>query len=154
MTSLQVERTFKELACKQIELVPDGRDKFIVHTPFRFDDGDHFVIVLKATEGGWLLTDEGHTLMHLSYGGFKATQPRQLIINQALTAADAMERDGEITLEVLRDDFGAALFAFVQVLIRVAEVAKWTRLGCASVSAEPSGPAETARYRPTDEAGA
>ena len=36
-------------------------------TPFRFDDGDHFGIVLKKEGQGWILSDEANTLMHLSY---------------------------------------------------------------------------------------
>ena len=41
---------------------------FCVFTPFRFDDGDHITIVLKKKEqAGWVLSDEGHTYMHLTY---------------------------------------------------------------------------------------
>ena len=36
-------------------------------TPFRFDDGDHIAIVLKKEQGRWLLSDGGHTYMHLTY---------------------------------------------------------------------------------------
>ena len=42
-------------------------DRYQVFTPFLFDDGDHLVIVLKRNNSHWVLSDEGHTYMHLTY---------------------------------------------------------------------------------------
>ena len=42
-------------------------NRFLVFTPFTFDDGDHLAIVLKRYDKHWFLSDEGHTYMHLSY---------------------------------------------------------------------------------------
>jgi len=32
-----------------------------------FEDGDHLAIVLKREQSNWMLSDEGHTYMHLTY---------------------------------------------------------------------------------------
>lgn len=50
-----------------VELEPLGPGSWLVHTNEFFDDGDEFHIVLNVTEDGFLLTDEAHTLMWLSF---------------------------------------------------------------------------------------
>jgi Domain of unknown function DUF1828 len=127
MTSLDLERSFKGLVSGQIDITPDGKNKFIIHAPFRFDDGDHFVIVLKNLGDGWFLTDEGHTFMHLSYSGFTINESRANLISQVVSAAFMEESRGELILHVAQDDFGSALFSFLQALTRIVEVSKWTR---------------------------
>jgi hypothetical protein len=62
-----IKDDFKKTVCEQIELEPQGEGRFLVMTPFRFEDGDHFVIALKRESDGWILTDEANTIMHLSY---------------------------------------------------------------------------------------
>jgi len=60
-----IERDFREKVCAQIRLMLEGVQRFRVFTPFLFDDGDHLVIVLRREHDRWLLSDEGHTYMHL-----------------------------------------------------------------------------------------
>jgi hypothetical protein len=50
-----------------VRLVSEGTDWYRVFSPFMFPDGDHVVLVLKREESGWVLSDERHTMMHLSY---------------------------------------------------------------------------------------
>ncbi len=66
MNVKSVKAEFKNRVCEQIELEPEGEGRFLVVTPFRFEDGDHFVIALKRDRNQWILTDEASTLMHLS----------------------------------------------------------------------------------------
>jgi hypothetical protein len=35
---------FRTRICEQVDLQPEGEGRFVVSTPFRFDDGDHFSI--------------------------------------------------------------------------------------------------------------
>jgi hypothetical protein len=58
---------FKRTIGAEIELLPEGIHRYVVSTPFTFDDGDGFTVVLKRDSSGWFLTDEAHTFMHLSY---------------------------------------------------------------------------------------
>ncbi|MDZ7814842.1 MAG: DUF1828 domain-containing protein [Planctomycetota bacterium] len=60
-----IEAEFKQKVCDEISLHQEGVDRYRVLTPFCFDDGDHLCILLKRSESHWLLTDEGHTFMHL-----------------------------------------------------------------------------------------
>ena len=62
-----IEQDFIEKVSEKIRVIPDGRDRYRVFTPFRFDDGDHIAIVLKKEQDRWLLSDGGHTYMHLTY---------------------------------------------------------------------------------------
>jgi len=62
-----IEEEFRRKVCSQIHLRPEGINRYRVFTPFVFDDGDNLAIVLKDEDGAWTLTDEGHTLMHLTY---------------------------------------------------------------------------------------
>ena len=62
-----IEQDFMDKVSAKIRVLPDGRDRFRVFTPFRFDDGDHITIVLKKEQDVWVLSDEGHTYMHLTY---------------------------------------------------------------------------------------
>lgn len=97
-----------------VEIELDGPDRFIVYTPFQFDDGDHYVIVLRKSGDGWLLTDEGHTFMHLSYD--EVDGARSQMIDQVV-AAHGVENDrGELRLKVSGDAYGEALFLFVQAI--------------------------------------
>ena len=63
----QIEKEFKEKVCKEIRLMQEGIERYRIFTPFQFDDGDSFAIVLKRAGKNWILSDEGHTFMHLSY---------------------------------------------------------------------------------------
>jgi hypothetical protein len=67
MDFASIKEDFKKRVCEQVELRQEGEGHFLVFTPFRFEDGDHFRIVLKKENDLWILTDEANTLMHLSY---------------------------------------------------------------------------------------
>ena len=58
---------FRLTDCQGISLVSEGTGRYRVFSPFMFPDGDHVVLILKREESGWVLSDEGHTMMHLSY---------------------------------------------------------------------------------------
>ena len=67
MSVKSIERDFKAKVSDRIRLMSEGVDRYQVFTPFVFDDGDHLVIVLKHQNSHWVLSDEGHTYMHLTY---------------------------------------------------------------------------------------
>ena len=67
-----------------------------------FHDGDHLALVLKREESGWVLSDEGHTMMHLSYRmEYKdLTQGKEEIIDTILAKHGIRDRDGEFICPV------------------------------------------------------
>jgi hypothetical protein len=67
MSIESIQKDFKQKVCDRIRLVSEGMNRYQVFTPFQFEDGDHLVIVLKQENSHWLLSDEGHTYMHLTY---------------------------------------------------------------------------------------
>ncbi|MEW5937152.1 MAG: DUF1828 domain-containing protein [Candidatus Thermoplasmatota archaeon] len=117
-------KDFKKKVCEEIDLVSEGLGRLIVRTPFTFDDGDHLKIVLKKdSEDKWLLTDEGHTFMHLSYEDiYLDTKTRQQIIDTSLTTYNIINRDGELILKIDDGLYGDALYSFIQGILHISDV--------------------------------
>ena len=98
-----IEADFKKKVCESLKLESEGVGRYRVFTPFMLEDGDHLAILLKCEGEGWILSDEGHTYMHLTYDldekdlqrGF-----RQKIITNALTTFDVSDRDGELLIDL------------------------------------------------------
>lgn len=127
-----IERDFINSVSGKIELIPDGKDRFYVYTPFRFNDGDHLSIVLKKKDRRWVLSDEGHTYMHLTYRIDEKqlfSGIRQNIISRALTSFGVKDRNGELILQVQDADYGSALYTFAQSLLKITSVSSvsWKR---------------------------
>ena len=130
MTVESIERDFREKVSAQIRLAAEGLDRFRVFTPFLLDDGDHLAIVLRRESTGWVLSDEAHTYMHLTYDIdekdlHKGT--RQKIISNALSMFRIEDREGELVLDVRDSRYGDALYSFVQGLLRIADVSYLSR---------------------------
>lgn len=125
-----IERDFKQKVCESLRLASEGVDRYQVFTPFLFEDGDHLAIVLKREQGRWILSDEGHTYMHLTYDlDEKDLQrgTRQKIITNALSAFSVNDRNGELTLGIQDNHYGDALYSFVQALLKISDVTYLSR---------------------------
>jgi hypothetical protein len=125
-----IVREFKEKVSSKIRIQLEGVNRYRVFTPFMFDDGDHLSIVLKQDEGSWMLSDEGHTLMHLSYEmDEKQLQAptRQKVITNALSIFSVSDRDGELIEKIKDEEYGNALFSFLQALMKLTDLAFLTR---------------------------
>ncbi len=126
-----VEQDFRNKINEKISLLPEGIGRFRVLTPFLFDDGDHLAIVLKQNNSHWVLSDEGHTYMHLTYSDLDERDlqrgTRQKIITSALSAFSIKDDEGELTLAINGNGFGDALFNFVQGLLKITDVTYLSR---------------------------
>jgi hypothetical protein len=130
MTIETIERDFKTKVCEKIRLWGEGVDRFRVFTPFLFEDGDHLAIVLKRENSAWILSDEGHTYMHLTYDlDEKDLQQgtRQKVITNALSMFRIEDREGELLLRIADEQFGDALYSFIQALMKVTDVSFLSR---------------------------
>ena len=67
MTIETIEREFHDKVSGKIRLAFEGIGRYRVFTPFLFEDGDHLAIVLRKERVRWVLSDEAHTYMHLTY---------------------------------------------------------------------------------------
>jgi len=130
MTPETIEQDFREKVSKEICLASEGVARYRVSSPFTLEDGDHLVIVLKREADRWVLSDEGHTYMHLTYDVDERDLlrgTRQKIITNALSAFKVEDRDGELVLAVEDERFGDALYSFVQAILRITDVTYLTR---------------------------
>ncbi|PKL56636.1 MAG: hypothetical protein CVV34_07770, partial [Methanomicrobiales archaeon HGW-Methanomicrobiales-5] len=125
MSVKTITQNFRQKVCDQVRVEAEGVDRYRVFSPFLFEDGDHLVVVLKHEDGQWVLSDEGHTFMHLTYdledkdlrsGG------RQKIISNALAAFSVEDRNGELILTIQNDQYGDALYSYVQALLKISDV--------------------------------
>jgi len=128
MTTADIIESFRQKVSREIVLEAEGVDRYIVYTPFMFDDGDHYAVVLRRDGDGWMLTDEAHTFMHLSYADVDLSSgTRARVIDHALATYRVENRDGELRLPVPDEAFGDALFTMVQAIGRISGTALWTR---------------------------
>ncbi len=120
--------SFREKVSREVEIEPDGINRYLVYTPFLFDDGDHFVVVLRRENDRWVLSDEGHTLMHLSYSDDEFLRGnREKMMSEALSIHGVENRVGELLVSFSNEAFGDNLFSFLQALTRVSEDARWNQ---------------------------
>src|ERR1035441_4609804 len=125
-----VVKDFRSKVCEQLRLMQEGENRFRVFTPFMFEDGDHLAIVLKRDRDNWLLSDEGHTYMHLTYDLDEKdlrTGTRQKIITNALSAFSVTDRSGELMTPIRDGQYGDALYSFIQALLKISDVLFLTR---------------------------
>ena len=130
MNTETVERDFREKVCAKVRIVSEGMDRYRVFTPFMFEDGDHLAIVLKRENSGWVLSDEGHTYMHLTYDlDEKDLQrgTREKIITNTLSTFSVQDRDGELLLRIEDERYGDALYSFAQALLKITDISFLTR---------------------------
>jgi hypothetical protein len=142
MNLASIRDDFKSRVCEQIDLEQEGEDRFLVVTPFRFEDGDHYVIVLKKEADKWILTDEASTIMHLSYWMDDksledgAIGNRRDIMDSSLSSYSVKNRGGELIIPVTESRFGDALFNFIQALTKVNDISFLSRERVASTFME------------------
>ena len=130
MSTETIASSFRERVCSSVRIAEEGVDRYRVFTPFLFDDGDHFAIALRRIGDSWFLSDEGHTYMHLTYDLDERDLQRgtrQKVISNALSFFHVEDRDGELTIPVRREQFGDALYSFVQALAKVSDVSFLSR---------------------------
>ena len=125
-----IEQDFMAKVSAKVRLSADGEKRFRVFTPFMFEDGDQLVIVLKKVGSQWILTDEAHTYMHLTYEiDEKALHSgtRGEIISRALSMFEVEDRDGELVIDVSDGRYGDALYSFIQALLKIIDVSYLSR---------------------------
>lgn len=120
-----IEAEFRQKVAAEIRIAPEGVDRYRVFTPFQFDDGDRFSIVLKREKARWLLSDEAHTYMHMSYDidvDKLYNGRRKALITKALTMFGVKDQNGELVIDVTKGDYGECLYSFVQALLKISDV--------------------------------
>ena len=130
MSMETIARDFHEKVLAKVWLTAEGINRFRVFTPFLFEDGDHLSVVLKKEGTRWILSDEAHTYMHLTYDIDEKdlhSGTRQKIVANAMSTFRVEDRHGELTLDVPDERYGDALYSFVQALLKIAGTANLSR---------------------------
>lgn len=107
---------------------PDGA--VMLRTHFRFPDGDSYPFyLLEAPAGGIRLSDEGDTLMRISYGhdidAFLEGASRALMDRVLGESGVAYDDDGTFYLDTAPERLPDAMFTFGQALTRLYQIAQW-----------------------------
>lgn len=130
MTIETIELDFRRKVGETVRLASEGMNRYRVFTPFLFDDGDHLAVVLRQENRQWVLSDEGHTYMHLTYDLDEKDLERgnrQRIINNALSVFSVEDREGELRLLVPEERYGDGLFSFIQAVLKISDVSYLSR---------------------------
>jgi len=126
----EIEHEFREKVSTKINLAPEGMNRYRVFTPFLFEDGDHLAVVLKRENSSWILSDEGHTYMHMTYDIDERDMQRgtrQKVICNALSTFSVEDRDGELVLRIEESRYGDALFSYIQALLKISDISFLSR---------------------------
>ncbi len=119
------------------ELEPLDSSRVAVLSPFTFDDGDRYPLVIEQSGDHWRLSDEGGGAMHLSYAdvAFDKGNRARLIAAVALRHGLSVE-DWELTRELSHPPRAADVLDFLHALVRVNDVEFLGREIVASTFAE------------------
>lgn len=99
---------------------PDG--VLMLDTPLRFPDGDRFPLYVDQDAQGVVLSDRGHTLMHISYehdvdrwfDGPRAPLREQIVRDYGL-----VEQDGAFMIRASLDRIGESALLLAQALTKI-----------------------------------
>lgn len=127
-----VTKEFRDKVCEAITVKQQGVGRLVIESPFTFEDGDSYVIVLLKRRDSWIFTDEAHTLMHLSYWiediDDLTSGNRHDILERTLAShfMNLSER-GEIEMMIKNNDFGNSLFTYIQGITNIMDLTYLTR---------------------------
>lgn len=118
-----IAEEFGKSIASAVEVEASGLDRYVVHVPMTFADGDHYVVVLRGNGSRWRLSDEGHTLMHLSY---EIEDPRRgnrgQIIDSVVDRLGLSNRDGALEIDIRPGKYGDTLFTYLQAITQINDV--------------------------------
>ena len=126
-----LERALSESLRARVRVHVRDDGVFMLDTPFTFPDGDSYPIYLSENgTGSVILSDRGHTLMHMSYehdvdalyDGARAALREQIV-----RESDIEEEDGVFTVETPPDRIADTLFRFGQALTKIYALSFFSR---------------------------
>ena len=122
----------KRSICHSYNLEDLGSGDYLIHTDKYFDDGDELHIVLKTSDG-LSLTDEGHTMMWLSYEDYIFTPLREALLKNIISQNQVRLEEGRIcTFMEAIDEIGESLSCMEQAIIQVADMRHLSRSNVAN----------------------
>lgn len=129
-------------ACMSYQICVENRgiEDYRISTPFLFNDGDELKIILKRSGNSWMLTDEGHTMMYLSYHNFNisSSTQRMKVLSRILSSHSMKDEDGCFMIDNIKteEDIASAVYTFSQGLLKIGDMNLWRKERAKSRSAE------------------
>jgi hypothetical protein len=122
----ELQKALCKSFCADVRLKLRGDDIYFVNTPLSFPDGDAYTIYLRLlTSGLTRITDDGHTLMHLSYDNDVSkirSGTRGTLLERIKAEMDLHESNGELFMDCPIDKAGETLFRFGQALTKITDL--------------------------------
>lgn len=125
MTSIDIVRMTESLrngVYSMITLEPMDADCYLVHTGFTLPDGNELHLVLKEKHGRWIITDEAHTLMWLSYEDLYISESHRKMLDLILSSNSVSFDDGRMYIDCTGRDAGQCLVSMVRAVLRTADL--------------------------------
>lgn len=134
---IEVIEDIRKSICAEFYFDEIGINEYLVHTDAYYDDGDELHIVMKIASDSILLTDEGHTLMWLSYEDFNFTDTRMKLLNKYIDQNNVTLDNGRIQVKVdTPKHVGPALLSLTQSMLQIASLRNLNRNVVASTFME------------------
>lgn len=124
---MDVDNIIKELkraVCSSLDVEVRGIDRIMIHTGYTYPDGDELHILIVENDGKLMFTDEGHTMMWLSYEDFNMTDSRIDVLNRVLKGNGTSLIDGEIIVGIDSDEHSmvSSLKSLIQTELQIADL--------------------------------
>lgn len=126
----------KKAMCSGFSTEPRGINAFMIHTGFTYPDGDELHIMLRQKDGTWILTDDGHTMMWLSYENVNMTASRMALLTKTLGYNYISFDEGQMWVAVDSFNSGNALKSMIQALVQAADILYLNRQNVQSTFSE------------------
>lgn len=137
MNTKNAREAMKKSICANVDFEELGIGECLVHTGFTYHDGDELHIVLKEESGRWKLTDEGHTMMWLSYDDFNMTDVRKKLFENAIAQNNVEYDTGRIYVNFsAEEEAGTSLYSLVQAILQITDLRYLDRKTVASTFIE------------------
>ena len=134
---VRLEKALCERLCSSVRLHQRKDGWLMLDAPFMFPDGDRYPIYLsEGRSGGVVLSDQGHTLMHVSYEHDVAAfydGPRAALREQIVREAGIEETEGIFSIEAPADGIAEALFTLGQTLTKIYDLTFLSRSRVSSI---------------------
>ena len=120
---LLLEKTLCERLCSIVTVHRRTDGILMIDTPFTFPDGDSYPVYLSETPyGKVVLSDRGHTMMHISYENdvdMFYEGRRSALRERIVKEAGIDDNKGVFSIETPPDRIADSLFALGQALTRI-----------------------------------
>lgn len=121
-----ITNAMKAGICSSISFEIRGIDRFMIHTGFGFPDGDEIHIILKKRDEGWMLTDEGHTSMWVSYS-VNLSENRMRMLERAVGSNGIEFENGVMRVGISDENAAECLMSMIQTILQASALVSHTQ---------------------------